>query len=109
LQIKPKKLVEYVDPAGVIPFRRWFGALRDSKIQAIIDARLTRLRLGNLGLCRSVGGGVIELKIDYGPGYRVYLGQDGDTVVVLLIGGDKKSQAADIKRAKQYWDDYRRA
>lgn len=61
---------------------------------------------GNLGHHRSVGHGVHELKIDFGPGYRVYFGQDGDKVVVLLIGGDKKTQAADIKRAQEYWNDY---
>jgi len=62
--------------------------------------------MGNLGHCRSVGGGVVELKIDFGPGFRIYFGQDGDKIIVLLVGGDKRTQPTDIKRAKEYWVDY---
>lgn len=70
--------------------------------------RLDRVRLGNLGQYRSAGEGVFELKIDFGPGYRVYFGQEGNTVVILLCGGDKKTQDKDIKSAREYWADYRR-
>ena len=80
--------------------------LKDRKAAAIIDARLTRVRMGNLGNSKSVGQGVKELKVDFGPGYRVYFGEDSGKVVVLLIGGDKKTQPADIKLAQQYWADY---
>ena len=64
------------------------------------------MRLGNLGNIRSLGDGVSELKVDFGPGYRVYFGEDGPRVVVLLIGGDKGSQQRDIAKAKDYWRDY---
>ncbi len=69
-------------------------------------ARLNRIRLGNFGDCKSVGGGVEELRIDFGPGYRVYYGREGAVVVILLCGGDKRSQAKDIFRAQEYWREY---
>jgi len=68
---------------------------------------LTRIKLGNLGDHRSVGEGVTELKIAFGPGYRVYFGQEGEEIVVLLIGGDKSTQDDDIKTAKRYWESYK--
>ncbi|HCU23444.1 MAG TPA: addiction module killer protein, partial [Deltaproteobacteria bacterium] len=70
--------------------------------------RIARIRKGNLGYCRDVGKGVTELKIDFGPGYRIYFGRRGNEIVVLLSGGDKKSQWKDIKAAHEYWADYRR-
>jgi putative addiction module killer protein len=101
-----REIVEYVDPRGRVPFRRWFEGVKDRKAAAIIDARLTRIQVGNFGDEKSVGTGVKELKIDYGPGYRVYFGEDDRKVVVLLIGGTKKSQSTDIKRAQRYWAEY---
>ena len=80
-------------------YRRWFAQLRDRQAQAKINARISRLQLGNPGDVRPVGGGVSELRINYGPGYRVYFAQRGETLVILLGGGDKRSQAADIRRA----------
>lgn len=74
---------------------------------ARILARLTRVRQGNLGDCKTVGEGVSELRVDYGPGYRVYLGQQGRTLVVLLCGGDKRTQDRDIRLAKQYWREFK--
>ncbi len=74
----------------------------------IIDNRLRRIRLGNFGDCRSVGEGVCELRIDYGSGYRIYFGQIGTTIVLLLYGGDKSTQAQDIRKAQEYWRDYER-
>lgn len=65
------------------------------------------MRLGNLGDCKPVGSGVLELIIDYGPGYRVYLGQVGTKLVILLCGGDKSSQTGDIRKAIEYWEDYK--
>ena len=70
--------------------------------------RLDRVSLGNFGDCRSVGEGVQELRIDYGPGYRVYFGQLGSTIVLLLCGGDKSTQAKDINLAHYYWSEYRK-
>jgi putative addiction module killer protein len=78
----------------------------DKRTVAIIQARLNRVRLGNFGDARALGGGVEELRIDYGPGYRIYFGRDGQTVVVLLCAGDKRSQRHDIETAKAYWRDY---
>jgi putative addiction module killer protein len=80
-------------------YRRWFGGLRDQRAQARINARIRRLSLGNAGDVKPVGRGVSELRIDYGPGYRVYFMQRGSIVVVLLAGGDKRTQQADIDRA----------
>jgi putative addiction module killer protein len=82
-------------------YRRWFEGLRDLVAQFRIGARLRRLSLGNLGDFRSVGEGICELRIDYGPGYRLYFIWGGETVVILLAGGDKSSQQRDIERAKE--------
>lgn len=76
--------------------------------RARIRVRLNRVRLGNFGDCKSVGGGVSELRIRYGPGYRVYLGRKGNRLVILLYGGDKRTQSNDIALAQQYWANYRR-
>jgi putative addiction module killer protein len=83
-------------------------SLRDKRARAKIRTRIGRVRLENLGKCEPVGGGVLELKIDYGPGYRVYFGQVGTKLVILLCGGDKSSQAEDIRRAIEYWEDYKK-
>lgn len=77
--------------------------IADEKTRLRIDARLARLRLGNFGDCKSLGGGIYELRIDVGPGFRIYFGRSGHQVVILLCGGDKSTQRADIKRARQYW------
>jgi putative addiction module killer protein len=92
----------YRTPAGRVPYLDWFQALRDQRAKQKIQARLARVRLGNLGHTRAVGQGVLELKIDYGPGFRVYFGQDGPNLIILLCGGDKSTQDADIQQAKAY-------
>jgi putative addiction module killer protein len=81
-------------------FAAWIGALRDLRAVAKIDVRIGRLRLGNFGDMRPVGDSVSELRVDFGPGYRVYFTKVGDKIVVLLCGGDKGSQARDIEIAK---------
>ena len=91
---------------GLVPFDEWFDSLRDLRRQAAVDARLTRVRAGNFGDCKSVGGGVFELRISFGPGLRVYYGLHGQQVVVLLGGGDKRSQPRDIRRAQQLWQQF---
>ena len=80
-------------------YARWFSGLRDRRARARIDVRIRRLSLGNLGDVRSVGEGVCELRIDYGPGYRVYFVQRGQALVILLAGGDKGTQERDIRTA----------
>lgn len=82
-------------------YRRWFAKLKDSRAQAKIDIRIRRLSLGNAGDVKSVGSGISELRIDYGPGYRVYYIQIDKQIVVLLAGGDKSTQKNDIARAKE--------
>jgi putative addiction module killer protein len=81
-------------------FKAWLSELRDRRAAARIAGRIDRLRLGNPGVVEAVGEGVSEMKIDYGPGYRVYYKRRGETLVVILCGGDKSDQASDIKRAK---------
>lgn len=91
---------------GAVPFRDWLDRLRDLQAVARIRARLTRIRAGNFGQVRALGDGVSELKIDHGPGYRVYYAMAGRTVVLLLVGGDKSTQKRDIETAKDYWREY---
>jgi putative addiction module killer protein len=91
---------------GRLPYVEWTDSLNDARARQKVDARIARLRLGNFGVARSVGNGVAELKIDYGPGYRVYFGRDGQALVILLCGGSKGTQNDDIKKAKAYWTDY---
>ncbi|RLD03460.1 MAG: type II toxin-antitoxin system RelE/ParE family toxin [Chloroflexi bacterium] len=102
------QLLEYLTEDEKNPFRKWLEGLRDRQARAKIRVRLNRIRLGNFGDSKSVGSGVNELRISYGPGYRVYFGRKGNTVVILLLGGDKKTQSDDIALAKRYWDDYLR-
>ncbi len=80
-------------------YRRWFSSLRDRQAKARIDARIRRLSMGNIGDAKAVGSSVSELRIDHGPGYRVYFSRKGKAIIVLLCGGDKRTQQADIERA----------
>jgi len=105
----PKEVVVFRAKDGRVPFEEWLDDLKDKKAVAQVLARLARVRQGNLGDCKSVGGGVSELRVDYGPGYRVYFGQKGRTLVVLLCGGDKRTQDRDIRLAKHYWHDFKRS
>lgn len=102
----PKTLVLYKTHRGKCPFTEWLLALKDSRARAKIRARLERLQLGNLGDCKGVGQGVMELRVPYGPGYRVYFGIEGETLVILLCGGNKSTQPEDINTAKRYWQEY---
>jgi putative addiction module killer protein len=104
----PYTLSYYLTEAGDKPFKEWLDGLKDIMARQKVRIRLDRVRLGNLGKNRSVGEGVYELKIDYGPGYRVYYGLDKKTVVLLLLGGDKAFQRKDITQARTYWEDYKR-
>lgn len=88
-------------------FKAWFAGLRDANAQARIDARIRRVAMGNLGDVKPAGGAVSELRIDYGPGYRVYFTMRDQVIVLLLCGGDKRTQARDIKRAQKMVADLR--
>lgn len=107
MEIRPVKIFIYESKTGQKPYSDWFEDLRDKKTKAIIRARLNRIRLGNFGDCKSLGDGVFEFRIDYGPGVRIYLGMEEKEIVILLCGGMKKSQSRDIEKAKEYWADYR--
>ncbi len=97
----------YLSADGADPFAEWFEVLRDRQAQSRVQVRLDRLERGLFGDVEPCGEGVWELRIDWGPGYRVYHARAGNTVVLLLLGGDKRKQQADIKKAKEYWNDYR--
>ena len=98
----------YQDENGKEPFNEWLYSIKDIKTQVRIDNRLERLRIGNFGDCRTLGGGIFELRLHFGPGYRIYYGRLGNEIVVLLVGGDKSNQVRDIQKAQQYWEDYKR-
>lgn len=106
MEIRPRIIQLYRTAAGVCPFNEWLETL-DKKSQAIVETRFDRVTLGNFGDYDSVGEGVFELRIHYGPGLRIYYGLDGEDIVLLLLGGTKKSQKRDIKTAQRYWKDYK--
>ncbi len=101
------RIVEYVDAKGRSRFADWFDQL-DPRAAAKVSVGLTRMEQGNLSNVKAVGGGVLEYRIDFGPGYRLYFGRDGDVVIILLIGGTKRRQQSDIAAAQAQWADYRR-
>jgi putative addiction module killer protein len=98
---------EYVDAPGRSPFAEWFEDL-DARAAAKVTVALARIETGNLSNVKGVGGGVLEYRIDWGPGYRVYLGRDGATLVILLAGGTKRRQQRDVAAAQERWAAYRR-
>jgi len=106
VEVSPRELRVYETGSGACPFEDWLDGLRDAMGRARIRVRLDRLEQGNLGDCKSLGEGVRELRIDCGSGYRVYFAEDGPVIVLLLIGGDKGTQAKDIRTARKYWNDY---
>jgi len=103
-----KIIIKYfMTDTGKVPFKEWLKEL-DKPIRAIILARLDRILLGNFGDCHSIQGakGISEMRFDVGAGYRIYYGKEGNTVIVLLVGGSKRTQTRDIEKAKRYWQDY---
>ena len=103
------ELRRYRREDGRIPITEWLNGLRDLRARAQIEVRLRRVAAGNFGDCKPVGDGVSELRIDIGAGYRVYFGRHGRALVILLGGGDKSTQQADIARAKAHWTDWKRS
>lgn len=93
---------EYITDNNRSYFSDWLNRL-DRSVKARVLTRIDRIRRGNFGDAKSVGGGVFELRLDFGPGYRVYFGRDGEKIVILLCGGDKGSQSKDMERAKELW------
>ena len=101
------EILEYLNAAGQSPCRDWFDTL-DAAAAAKVTVAITRIRLGNFSNTKGVGSGVQEYRIDFGPGYRIYFGRDGGMLVILLAGGTKKRQQADIATAQARWADYKR-
>lgn len=100
-------VILYTSDTGKQPFADWQRKL-EAKTKSIVIARIARIRQGIFGDCKKIKGAEIwELRVDFGPGYRLYFGKDGTTIVVLLVGGDKRSQMRDIKKAQEYWLDYK--
>ncbi len=96
----------YATIGGVDPVGRWLGGLRDRQAVARVLKRVDRLERGLFGDCKPCGAGVWELRVDWGPGYRVYYARAGATIILLLCGGDKTTQQADILKSQGYWNDY---
>ena len=105
MDVVPVEIEFYQTTSERCPFEEWLESL-ETKLQKIVAIRLARVRRGLFGDVESVGEGVFELKIDVGPGYRIYYGKYGNVVVVLLHAGEKKRQSADIERAQAYWREY---
>lgn len=102
----PKRVIVYASDNAKEPFTEWIYGLRDVMGRKRILARVSRLQQGNYGDCEPVGDGVSELRMFFGAGYRVYFGEHGNDMVVLLCGGDSGSQNKDIQQAKTYWKEY---
>jgi len=106
LNLIVRKAEPYVTKEGKKPYDKWLWKLKDLRAKARVAARVDRAARGNFGDYRDLNSGVFELKDDFGPGYRIYFGIDGDEVIILLAGGDKRTQRRDILKAKEYWSDY---
>ena len=106
-QAVPKNVGTYVTREGKDVFQGWLDRLADRQARVLIDKTIAKVRLGNLGRHKSVGQGVQEIVLDYGPGYRIYFGEYGTTLVVLLVGSTKKRQQDAITLAQRYWIDWK--
>lgn len=107
MEVKPRRIRFYETENGKRPFEDWVKDLKDPPTVRRIQARLAGVSVGNLGDVKSIGEGVNELRLAFGPGYRIYFGAVGDELVILLSEGDKSSQDKDIRKAKEFWSDYR--
>ncbi len=106
MQIRPREILTYTMPSGRSPYRHWYTQIRDEKTKTVISNRIRRLETGNFGDFKRLRQDLYELRIHYGPGYRIYFGSFQNTVVVLLCGGTKGTQQRDIIRAENYWNDF---
>ncbi len=106
-QAVPRKVETYVTRDGKNVFQEWPNGLADRRARVLIEKTIAKVRLGNLGQHKSVGEGVQEIVLDYGPGYRIYFGEHGTNLIVLLLGSTKKWQDDAIKLAKRYWNDWK--
>jgi len=102
------QITHYLSHSGQDVYQQWLDKLTDRRAKAKITVRVNRLAQGAFGDCKPLRDGVWELRIDQGPGYRIYYAQTGKRLVLLLLGGDKRHQAADIEKAINFWQDYQR-
>lgn len=100
------QILEYLDDEDRSPFGNWLDEI-DAIAAAKVTVAMTRLSLGNISNVKGVGAGVLECRIDFGPGYRIYFGKDGEKIIILLAGGTKKRQQRDIELAQNRWKDYK--
>ena len=103
----PRTVETYVTRDGKDVFQGWLDGLGDGRARVLVDKAIAKIRLGNLGHHKSVGEGVQEIVLDYGPGYRIYFGEHGAIRVILLLGSTKRRQAEAITLAKRYWTDWK--
>ena len=108
MEAKQRDVQYYTTSNGKQPVRKWLDSIKDSLTQAILYKRIRQAGLGNFGVTRPVGSGVNEFKIDFGQGYRIYYGVHKDKLIVLLVGGTKRTQQADIETAKEYWNHWKK-
>ena len=108
MEARERRILHYVTHDGRDLFQIWIDDLKDTTGRAVILKRIARVKEGNFGDHGTVSGGVSELRIHYGPGYRVYYGESGPVIVLLLCGGDKDSQQRDIRKAQEVWVAYKR-
>ena len=97
----------YKDDNGKVPYFKWLESIKDGRTKIRVQHRIRRLEQGNFGNCKALKGGIGELKLDFGPGYRIYYALEGNMVVILLCAGDKSTQKDDIEKAQQYWERYK--
>lgn len=107
MQAKPRSIDYYKTRTGKEPAKEWLSSVKDTLTQAILYKRIRQAGLGQFGKARNLGDGIWELKVDYGPGYRLYYGIHGDELILILMGGSKRTQTADIKKARAYWIDWK--
>ena len=105
--VEPKQVVIYADEDGIEPFQTWLNNLRDKQGRRHVLKRLLRVQQGNYGDVKPIGEGLSELRIFFGPGYRVYFGEYAGNIVIVLCCGDKDSQNQDLEKAKAYWKEYK--
>jgi putative addiction module killer protein len=107
-ETRKKQVIFYRNKNGSEPFIEWHEALPDAIARKRIITRIRRLESGNYGDCEPIGDGLSELRMFFGPGYRAYFGEEGGNIVIMLCGGDKRTQDKDIRTAKEYWKEYMR-
>jgi len=108
MEVRPREVRGYVAPDGREPFERWLQGLSDTKVRVRVKARIDKLEDGNFGDYKSLKGGLYELRLDFNGGYRMYVGEVDRIVVLLICGGNKRTQERDMKKAKESWEEFKK-